>query len=120
MKLLGAKLRRIFAKFSEAFPPSFAKATEGSPHLHPRSKLRGIRRRRITRALKDVSMKKLLFAVCLVFVTKEELNAQTPYYQGKTVAIVVGTLAGDLYDLYARAIALFMGKYIAGNPNIIV
>jgi len=38
MKLLGAKLRGIFAKFSEALPPSFAKATEGSPHLHPRSK----------------------------------------------------------------------------------
>jgi len=49
MKLLGAKLRGIFAKFSEALPPSFAKATEGSPHLHPRSKLRGIRRRRINR-----------------------------------------------------------------------
>ena len=47
MKLLGAKLRGIFAKFSEALPPSFAKATEGSPRLHPRSKLRGIRRRRI-------------------------------------------------------------------------
>jgi hypothetical protein len=47
MKLLGAKLRGIFAKFSEALTPSFAKATEGSPHLHPRSKLRGIRRRRI-------------------------------------------------------------------------
>jgi hypothetical protein len=28
-------------------PPSFAKATEGSPCLHPRSKLRDIRRRRI-------------------------------------------------------------------------
>jgi hypothetical protein len=27
--------------------PSFAKATEGSPRLHPRSKLRSIRRRRI-------------------------------------------------------------------------
>jgi len=27
--------------------PSFAKATEGSPRLHPRSKLQGIRRRRI-------------------------------------------------------------------------
>ena len=47
MKLLGAKLRGIFAKFSEALPPSFAKATEGSPRLQPRSKLRGIRRRRI-------------------------------------------------------------------------
>ena len=65
MKLLGAKLRGIFAKFFEALQPSLptppkqslrlrrpgAKATEGSPHLHPRSKLRGIRRRRITSPL---------------------------------------------------------------------
>ena len=36
------------------------------------------------------------------------------------MTIVVGTVAGDLYDLYARAIALFMGKYLPGNPNIIV
>ena len=45
---------------------------------------------------------------------------QTPYFQGKTVTIVVGTVAGDLYDLYARSIALFMGKYLPGSPNIIV
>ena len=36
------------------------------------------------------------------------------------MTIVVGTVAGDLYDLYARALGLFMGKYIPGNPNIIV
>ena len=46
--------------------------------------------------------------------------AQTPYYQGKTITIVVGTVAGDLYDLYARAIGMVMGKHIPGNPNIIV
>jgi tripartite-type tricarboxylate transporter receptor subunit TctC len=33
---------------------------------------------------------------------------------------IVGTGAGDLYDLYARAVALFMGKYLPGNPSIIV
>ena len=46
--------------------------------------------------------------------------AQTPYYQGKTITIVVGTVAGDLYDLYARAIGMVMGKHIPGNPNLIV
>jgi tripartite-type tricarboxylate transporter receptor subunit TctC len=46
--------------------------------------------------------------------------AQAPYYQGKTVTIIVGTGAGDLYDLYARAIGLFMGKYLPGNPNVLV
>jgi tripartite-type tricarboxylate transporter receptor subunit TctC len=46
--------------------------------------------------------------------------AQAPNFQGKTMTIVVGTIAGDLYDLYARSIALFMGKHLPGNPNVIV
>ena len=45
--------------------------------------------------------------------------AQTPY-AGKTITIVAGTKAGDVYDLYARMFAQFMPKYIPGNPNIIL
>jgi tripartite-type tricarboxylate transporter receptor subunit TctC len=63
---------------------------------------------------------KLTIVAALVLLSAGRAAAQTPYYQGKTVTIVVGTLAGDLYDLYARAIALFMGRHIPGNPNIIV
>jgi tripartite-type tricarboxylate transporter receptor subunit TctC len=47
-------------------------------------------------------------------------GAQTPYYAGKTITIVAGTKAGDVYDLYARMFAQFMPRYIPGNPNIIV
>jgi tripartite-type tricarboxylate transporter receptor subunit TctC len=65
-------------------------------------------------------VRKLTLVIFLVLVCAQPVQAQTLYYQGKTVTIVVGTLAGDLYDLYARSIALFMGKYIPGNPNIIV
>jgi tripartite-type tricarboxylate transporter receptor subunit TctC len=46
--------------------------------------------------------------------------AQTPYYAGKTITIVAGTKAGDVYDMYARHFAQHMPKYIPGNPNIIV
>jgi tripartite-type tricarboxylate transporter receptor subunit TctC len=46
--------------------------------------------------------------------------AQTPYYAGKTITVVAGTKAGDVYDLYARHFAQFLPKYIPGNPNIIV
>jgi tripartite-type tricarboxylate transporter receptor subunit TctC len=46
--------------------------------------------------------------------------AQTPYYAGKTITIVAGTKAGDVYDLYARLFAQYMPKYIPGKPNIIV
>jgi len=47
-------------------------------------------------------------------------DAQTPYYAGKTITIIAGTKAGDVYDLYARMFAQHMPKYIPGNPNIIV
>jgi tripartite-type tricarboxylate transporter receptor subunit TctC len=48
------------------------------------------------------------------------LQAQTPFYQGKTISIVVGTKAGDVYDLYPRLLGEFMPKYIPGGPNIII
>ena len=47
-------------------------------------------------------------------------SAQTPFYQGKTIRIVVGNLPGDTHDLFARAYARSMGKYIAGSPEILV
>jgi len=65
-------------------------------------------------------MRKVALVIFVLVICNPPVQAQTPYYQGKTVTIVVGTLAGDLYDLYARSIALHIGKYIPGNPNIIV
>lgn len=46
--------------------------------------------------------------------------AESPYYAGKTITLVAGTKAGDVYDMYARHFAQFMPKYIPGHPNIIV
>ncbi|MEX0805332.1 MAG: tripartite tricarboxylate transporter substrate-binding protein [Candidatus Binatia bacterium] len=43
-----------------------------------------------------------------------------PFYQGKTMRIVVGAAPGGGFDTYSRTIARHMGKYIPGNPNIIV
>ena len=43
-----------------------------------------------------------------------------PFYQGKTIRIVVGSDSGGLYDLWARLFAKHMPKHIAGNPNMIV
>ncbi len=42
------------------------------------------------------------------------------FYRGKTVTIVVGHSAGGGFDRYARAIARHLGKYIPGNPAILV
>ena len=62
------------------------------------------------------------FAVGFLFLLLgvANLQAQTPFYEGKTIRIVVGLPAGDVYDLYARMLAEHMGKHIPGNPNIIV
>ena len=68
------------------------------------------------------------FVLGFLFLALELLNAgtlergfaQTPFYQGKTITIIVGTKAGDVYDLYPRLMAEFMPKYIPGNPNIII
>ena len=47
--------------------------------------------------------------------------AQTqPFYQGKTVRIIVGSSTGGLYDLWARLFAKHMPKHIPGNPDMIV
>jgi tripartite-type tricarboxylate transporter receptor subunit TctC len=46
--------------------------------------------------------------------------AQAPFYQGKTIRVIVGTPPGNLYDLWARLTIEHMSKNIPGNPNYIV
>src|ERR687895_131889 len=47
------------------------------------------------------------------------LAAQTPFYEKKTIQVVVGSAPGGLYDRWARLFAQYMGKHIPGNPNMI-
>jgi tripartite-type tricarboxylate transporter receptor subunit TctC len=65
-------------------------------------------------------MRKLLVSLLMLGLLGASAQAQTPFYQGKTINIVVGTKAGDVYDLYPRLLAEFMPKYIPGSPNIII
>jgi tripartite-type tricarboxylate transporter receptor subunit TctC len=61
-----------------------------------------------------------ILVLLVLFGSVFDLQAQAPFYQGKTITIIVGTKAGDVYDLYPRMLAEFMPKYIPGSPNIIV
>src|SRR5688572_20550992 len=63
---------------------------------------------------------KLVLSIIALLLWSTAAQAQAPFYQGKTITIVVGTKAGDAYDLYPRMFAEFMPKYIPGNPNIII
>jgi tripartite-type tricarboxylate transporter receptor subunit TctC len=47
-------------------------------------------------------------------------GAQEPFYQGKTIRLIVGLAPGGGYDLYSRTIARQMGKHIPGHPTIVV
>lgn len=47
-------------------------------------------------------------------------DSAAEFYKGKTVQIVVGYGTGGGYDVYARMLARHMGKYIPGNPSMVV
>src|SRR5450432_3443267 len=42
------------------------------------------------------------------------------FYKGKTITLMVGSAEGGGYDQYARLLARHMGRYIAGEPGIVV
>jgi tripartite-type tricarboxylate transporter receptor subunit TctC len=44
----------------------------------------------------------------------------TGFFKGRELRLIVGTGAGGGYDAYARVVARFLPKHIAGNPTIIV
>ena len=45
-------------------------------------------------------------------------RAQEPYYKGKTIALYAGFTPGGGIDGEMRLIARFLGRHIAGNPNV--
>jgi tripartite-type tricarboxylate transporter receptor subunit TctC len=46
--------------------------------------------------------------------------ASEEFYRGKVIRIIVGFSAGGGFDTYARAVSRYLGKYIPGNPTIVV
>jgi len=63
----------------------------------------------------------LLFIAAATLWPRGMASAQSaPFYEGKTLRIIVGFTAGGLYDQYARLLARYMGRHLPGNPNIIV
>src|SRR5262245_32746418 len=70
-----------------------------------------------TRALLAIS----LIATSLVAADRSA-SAQTPseFYSGKQVTFYVGLSPGGGYDLNARLVAKHIGRYIPGQPQVIV
>jgi tripartite-type tricarboxylate transporter receptor subunit TctC len=47
-------------------------------------------------------------------------QAGEPFYQGKTITIVLFTTSGSIYDTYARLLARFLPAHIPGHPSVLV
>jgi tripartite-type tricarboxylate transporter receptor subunit TctC len=58
--------------------------------------------------------------VALVVFCAGQALAQEPFYNAKTIKIIVGFSAGGGYDTYSRLIARHMTRHIPGNPTIVV
>jgi tripartite-type tricarboxylate transporter receptor subunit TctC len=65
-------------------------------------------------------MKAIILAISFLVIGNPAVQAQAPYYQGKTITFITGSPAGDLFDLYVRTVGQFMVKHIPGNPDVIV
>jgi len=61
-----------------------------------------------------------LLLSCQLLSEGNAFGQAAPFYKDKTIRIIVGFTSGGLYDQYARLLARHMGKYIPGNPTIIV
>ena len=62
----------------------------------------------------------LLFIVAMTSQPAGAQDAVADFYRGKQVTIVVGSTPGGGYDLYGRLLSRYIGKYIPGNPNVVV
>lgn len=47
-------------------------------------------------------------------------HAQADFFKGKQIKIVVGFSAGGIVDLWAQLFAIYYGKFIPGNPTLVV
>jgi tripartite-type tricarboxylate transporter receptor subunit TctC len=62
----------------------------------------------------------LLCSTVVIISGAADSGAQSDFYGGKTIRVIVGLSSGGGYDRAARMIARQLGQYIPGNPSIVV
>ena len=67
---------------------------------------------------------RLFLAVVLVWIGVAKFSFAATnddgFFRGKTIRLIVAFSAGGGYDTYSRTIARHLGKYIPGNPSVVV
>ena len=62
----------------------------------------------------------VLAAACLAANAAPAQYAVEAFYRGKVVTVVVGSAVGGGFDTYARLVGRHLGRFIPGNPTVIV
>jgi tripartite-type tricarboxylate transporter receptor subunit TctC len=62
----------------------------------------------------------LAVAALIVPGSQARADAVADFYKGKVLTILLGHPPGGSYDLYAQLAAQYLGKYIPGNPKVVV
>ena len=75
--------------------------------------------------MKKVAWSCMLLACLSLGLTTDARPASAPTseraaFEGKTIRIIVGVPPGGFFDLWSRLLARHMGRYIPGNPKILV
>ena len=68
-----------------------------------------------------VKERAFLLLVGILLASPQVLHAQSqpPFYEKKTIQVVIGSAPGGLYDRWGRLFAQHLGKYIPGNPSLV-
>jgi tripartite-type tricarboxylate transporter receptor subunit TctC len=67
----------------------------------------------------DRILPRLLLVIAMIGIWAQPSSAQDAT-AGRSMTIIVGTAPGGSYDLYARVASRHFGKYLPGNPSVVV
>jgi tripartite-type tricarboxylate transporter receptor subunit TctC len=66
-----------------------------------------------------LSARRLALCLAVLMAAAASPACAADFYAGKTIDFIIGGNAGGGYDIYARAFARHLPRYIPGNPSII-
>ena len=61
-----------------------------------------------------------LLGVVMTVAAPAAADPVADFYRGQTISLLVGANTGGGYDAYARPVSRHLGRFIPGEPNIVV
>jgi tripartite-type tricarboxylate transporter receptor subunit TctC len=64
-------------------------------------------------------MSRIFVLIAALVLPASGAYAQTDFYAGKQISLLIGTTAGGGYDAYGRLVARHIGRHLPGNPAVV-